>query len=153
MAAEKIFTQEEFDHFIGERLAKAEAKHTEATAELQRRVEALEGEKTELLKTITDNKEKYATYDKTIEELNAKVKGYETDSVKTAIAHELGVPFELKQFLSGDNEEEIRKSAELLSKHTAKNTPTITPPQKNTEPVEKNDSKSAMRTFASNLFD
>lgn len=151
--ADKLFTQEELDKIIGERLAKAETKHTEASAELQSRIDALEGEKAELLKTITDSKEKYANFDKTIEELNAKVKGYETDSVKTAIAHELGVPFELKQFLSGDNEEEIRKSAELLSKHTAQNTQTITPPQKNTEPVEKNDSKSAMRTFASNLFD
>lgn len=147
MAAEKKFTQEELDHLIGERLAKEESKHAEASAELQRRVEALESEKNELEKTITDNQDKYANYDKTIEELNAKVKGYETDSVKTAIAHEFGVPYELKQFLSGDTEEEIRKSAELISKYAVKKAP-----QKQVEPDSVDDKTKGLKDMLGSMF-
>lgn len=46
--------------------------------------------------------------------LNTKLKGYETDSVKTRIAHETGLTYEAVGFLRGDDEESIRKSAETL---------------------------------------
>jgi hypothetical protein len=46
--------------------------------------------------------------------LNAKIKGYETDSVKTRIAHETGLSYDAVQFLRGEDEESIRKSAESL---------------------------------------
>lgn len=43
-----------------------------------------------------------------------QLKGYETDSVKTRIAHETGLGFEAVNFLRGEDEESIRKSAEAL---------------------------------------
>ncbi len=46
--------------------------------------------------------------------LNAKIKGYETDSAKTRIAHEVGLSYEAIGFLRGEDEESIRKSAESL---------------------------------------
>ena len=46
--------------------------------------------------------------------LRAKIKGYETDSVKTRIAHETGLSYEAVQFLRGEDEDSIRKSAESL---------------------------------------
>lgn len=46
--------------------------------------------------------------------LRAKIKGYETDSVKTRIAHETGLSYDAIQFLRGEDEESIRKSAESL---------------------------------------
>lgn len=46
--------------------------------------------------------------------LNAKLKGYETDSVKTRIAHELGLSYDAVSFLTGEDEESIKKSAEIL---------------------------------------
>lgn len=46
--------------------------------------------------------------------LRNKLKGYETDSVKTRIAHEVGLSYDAVQFLQGDNEESIKKSAEIL---------------------------------------
>lgn len=46
--------------------------------------------------------------------LRTKVKGYETDSVKTRIAHETGLSYDAVQFLKGEDEESIRKSAESL---------------------------------------
>lgn len=48
------------------------------------------------------------------EKLKSKIKGYETDSVKTRIAHETGLSYEAIQFLRGEDEESIRKSAESL---------------------------------------
>ena len=49
-----------------------------------------------------------------VEKLRTKIKGYETDSVKTRVAHETGLSYEAVQFLRGDDEESIRKSAENL---------------------------------------
>lgn len=49
-----------------------------------------------------------------VAELNAKIKGYETDSVKMRIAHEAGLSYEAVQFLRGEDEESIKKSAESL---------------------------------------
>lgn len=46
--------------------------------------------------------------------LRTKVKGYETDSVKTRIAHETGLSYEAIEFLRGEDEDSIRKSAESL---------------------------------------
>lgn len=46
--------------------------------------------------------------------LRKQVKGYETDSVKTRIAHETGLSYEAIEFLRGEDEDSIRKSAESL---------------------------------------
>lgn len=46
--------------------------------------------------------------------LRTKLKGYETDSVKTRIAHETGLSYDAVQFLRGEDEESIKKSAETL---------------------------------------
>lgn len=46
--------------------------------------------------------------------LRSKIKGYETDSVKMRIAHETGLSYDAVQFLKGEDEESIRKSAESL---------------------------------------
>lgn len=61
-------------------------------------------------------KEKYKEYlsPEEVAKLNARIKGYETDSVKTRIAQELGLSYEAIDFLKGDDEESIRKSADTL---------------------------------------
>lgn len=46
--------------------------------------------------------------------MQARIKGYETDSVKMRIAHETGLSYEAIEFLRGEDEESIRKSAESL---------------------------------------
>ena len=63
-----------------------------------------------------DEKEKYKGYLSPEEaaKKDAKIKGYETDSVKTRIAHEFGLSYEAAGFLRGDDEDTIRKSAESL---------------------------------------
>ncbi len=47
---------------------------------------------------------------------DATIKKYETDSVKTRVALEVGLPYEIAARLSGDDEESIRKDAQALSK-------------------------------------
>lgn len=47
---------------------------------------------------------------------DAQIKGYESFSVKTRVAHEVGLPYELAARLSGETEEDIRKDAEGLFK-------------------------------------
>ena len=61
-------------------------------------------------------KEKYKNHlsPEEVAKKDAKIKEYETDSVKTRIAHELGLSYEAVGFLRGDNEETIRRSAESL---------------------------------------
>lgn len=74
-----------------------------------------------LTKEASEAAKKYAEYDKTVAELNAKIKGYETDSVKTRIARETGIPYELAERLTGDTEDDIRKDAEGLAKLLGRN--------------------------------
>ena len=61
---------------------------------------------------------------------DAKIKGYETDSVKTRIAHELGLSYDAIGFLKGDDEDSIRKSAETLKSLVGN---TVTAPLASTE--------------------
>ena len=51
-----------------------------------------------------------------IAELEGKIREYETASVKTKIAREAGLPYELAERLSGADEAAIRADAENLSK-------------------------------------
>lgn len=63
-----------------------------------------------------DEAKKYAGYLSPEEaaKKDAKIKGYETDSVKMRIAHEAGLSYEAAAFLRGEDEESIKKSAESL---------------------------------------
>lgn len=117
-----ITTQEEFDAAIGERIKREKetlAKKYEgylSPAEVAEKEKASKAAYDEL-KGKHDKLQKDAEgHAKTMEELNAKLKGYETDSVKTRIAHEAGLPYEMAKRLTGETEEDIKKDAEALSK-------------------------------------
>ena len=62
--------------------------------------------------------------------MEAKIKGYETNSVKMRIAREVGLPYELAERLSGEDEKAIKADAELLKKLVGAKTA----PLKSTEP-------------------
>lgn len=49
-------------------------------------------------------------------EKDAQIHKYETDSVKTRVALEIGLPYEMASRLTGDNEEAIRTDADNLAK-------------------------------------
>ena len=109
-----ITTQEDFDAAIGPRIKRErESVSRDFRAkidELDQKIAAYEKQIGDLGKEI----EAAAKKDQQIADLQGQVKGYETASVKTRIAHEVGIPFELAGRLSGDDEAAIRKDAEAL---------------------------------------
>ncbi len=115
-----IETQEQFDAAIGERLKREretqEKKYSGWISPDDFEIKSKEYEEKlgNLNKTLTTANEKLAGYDKQIAERDAMIKAYETDSVKTRIAHETGLPYDAVKFLQGDNEENIRQSAQAL---------------------------------------
>ena len=120
MEFEAIKTQEELDKIIQKRLAKEQAKHKKEVESIieenGRKVTEYEAKIAEYEQASKVGEESKSEYERRIADLETKVKGYETDSVKTKIALELGIPYALAGKLSGDNEEDIRKDAEALSK-------------------------------------
>lgn len=140
-----ITTQEQFDAAIGERLKRERetvAKKYGDYDDIKGKVADYERQIGDLTREAAEKAKTYAGYESTLAELNAKVKGYETSSVKMRIAHELGIPYELADRLSGDNEGDIRRDAESLSKIlTRPNNQTA--PMRSHEPAGGGDSKTA----------
>lgn len=151
-----IETQEQLNEVIKGRLEREAKKHSEATAELQSKYEetvqelnALKSANKEHEKTIKAYNEKYANVDETIADLQNKVKAYESDSVKTRICNEIGLPLEMKDRLKGETEDDIRKDAEELSKILPKNKPIFKSSE--VKPSENDNKKQALREMLQNL--
>ncbi len=145
-----IETQEQLDAVISERLNRQKKQHETELSTLKGTLSTLQGQYDSLSKAHKDAADKYAGYDKTLEEAQAKIKAYETSSVKMRIAHETGIPYELAGRLSGDTEEAIRKDAEAITKIIGKQT-TPAPPLKDTEPGTGDTKTAALKALAKNL--
>lgn len=143
-----ITTQEQLDSIVSEnvkgRLAREAKKYegytspddlTKIRGEYDKQIADLNA----ALKTATDLQ---AGHDKEIAERDAKIKAYETDSVKTRIAHENGLSYDAIKFLQGEDEESIKASAESLKALVGSNkqTPPGATPEK---PVDQVDAKKA----------
>ena len=85
---EVITTQEQLDTVIKDRLERERKTLTEKYSDyddLKEKVSDYEKQIGDLNKSIKDNEKKYADYDQQLSALQTKVKGYESDSVKTRI--------------------------------------------------------------------
>lgn len=104
-----INTQEEFDAAIRDRLNRERQKYAD--------YETLK----EQVGTLTTERD---TYKQQVDERDAKIRSYETASVKTRIAQEKGLPASMASRLAGETEEEIMQDAESLAQifKTAKGT-------------------------------
>lgn len=104
-----ITTQEEFNTAIKERLERERQKYAD--------YEDLKGQ----VGTLTTERD---TYKQQVEDRDAKIRKYETDSVKTRIAQEKGLPASMASRLTGETEEEITQDADNLAQifRTAKGT-------------------------------
>lgn len=80
---------------------------------------------------------------------DAKIKGYETQSLKVKMALEAGIPYELASKLSGDDEESIKKDAETMAKYL-KGTRGPAPLADTEQPTE-DTKKTAMRKMLASL--
>lgn len=108
-----ITTQAEFDAAIAERLSRQE-KSIRAQFDGMMPAGDVEKLKAGYEETITGLKKQADEAAGQIADLTAKVGRYETDSVKTRIALECGLPYGMAWRLSGETEEEIRRDAESL---------------------------------------
>lgn len=138
MADERLFKQEEVDALIGERLSRQKEKLTneynDKYSDYEEVKSAFETLKTEhaseieqLTNSLNEAKEKLTGTDQTISELNSKIATYETDSVKTRVAMELGIPYKMASRINGATEEEIREDALEMAKMFTKSQPMATP--------------------------
>ena len=121
-----IESQEQFDAIIKERLDRAEKKFEEkyqgylSPDEVDAKVADLNKKIEEMGNSLNGANDKAKADAESIAGLEAKVKSYETASVKSRTAHEVGIPYELANKLSGETEEDIRKDAEALKPFVTK---------------------------------
>ena len=130
-----IETQEELNAIIKERLKRereSAEKRFEGWVSPEDHAKAIE----DVNKAFDDYKKVHESDEQTIKDLTAKNKEYETASLKSRIAHEVGLSFEWISRISGDDEQSIRADAESLKKLVGngstpiptKSTETETPP-------------------------
>lgn len=135
-----IETQEELDQIVSGRVNRVKEKHNEEISSLKSLNKTLKKENESLKEEVSKNAEKYKDVDGKLSDLEGKVATYERESVKTKVAMELGIPFELSGKLSGETEEEIRKDAEILSKFIGqKKRPPLRNPEGGGQSNERND--------------
>lgn len=116
-----IETQEDFDKAIQKRLAQKDKEQAERYKDYLSPddVTLLKDEYEKQLKELNDKlaqaKEMIAGNDQIVADLTNRAKTAEGDLLKSRIAHESGVPYELANRLVGNNEEELRADAEKLA--------------------------------------
>lgn len=135
MEFKAITTQEEFDTAIQERLSRQKKSIEEQYAdyaEIKERNAELEAEVGTLKTTLAETNNKYANYDKDVAELNAKIAGYETANMRTRIALQHNIPYDLASRLVGEDEESITADAKKLAELVGHKDPVA--PLKDVEP-------------------
>lgn len=127
-----ITTQEEFDAAIKERLSREKAKYSDYD-QLKSRVTELETENVGLKSTIEANNQSKADANKQIEEMQNQISNYETASLRTRVALQYGLPYDLADRLQGTDEESFKADAERLAGYMKRAQPVA--PVRETEPV------------------
>jgi hypothetical protein len=135
-----IESQEELDNIIKDRL-KRERESTQKKYEGWISPDDHQKAIDEANKALDDYKKAHEGDEQTIADLTARNKAYETASLKSRVAHEVGLSYEWIGRISGDDEESIRKDAESLKKLVGNGAQPI--PTKNTESGENVDSATA----------
>ena len=127
-----ITTQEEFDAAIKGRLSREKEKYGDYD-QLKSRVAELEEENVGLKSTIEATNQSKADADKQLEDMQKKIAGYETASLRTRIALQHGLPYDLADRLQGTDEESFKADAERLVGYIKKSQPVA--PIRDSEPV------------------
>ena len=109
-----ITTQEEFDAAIKARLSREKEKYGDYD-QLKSRVTELEEESIGLKSTIEATNQSKADSDKQLEAMQNQIAGYETASLRTRIALQHGLPYDLADRLQGADEESLTADAERLA--------------------------------------
>lgn len=151
MSFKAIETQEDLDRIITDRLSRQKEGFDKQLAELDQLKTAkadLESQVGTLQSTIEQSKTGQEDYAKQLSDLNSKVAGYETANLRTRIALQNGLPYDLADRLVGDDEESIKADAERLSSFVTK---PHSAPLKDVEPNIQKDENSAYRKLVEGL--
>ena len=130
-----IETQEQLDSIIRERIDRAKKTAEAVTKEKYADYDEIKSNNESLMKQIADLNEKLEKAGTEAEGSAEEIKGlndqidglkqqvatYENVSVKTKVAAEMGLGLDALDFIQGDDEEAIRKSAESLKALVGKN--------------------------------
>ena len=143
-----ITTQEEFDNAIKERLAREKSKYSDYD-QLKSRVTELEEENVGLKSTIEASNQSKADADRQLEGLRHQIAGYETASLRTRVALQHGLPYDLADRLQGTDEESFKADAERLAGLMKSNQPGY--PLGTNEPKLGNDKDSGWLDLAREL--
>ena len=127
-----ITTQEEFDAAIKGRLSREKEKYGDYD-QLKSRVAELEEENVDLKSTIEATNQSKADADKQLEDLQNQISGYEMANLKTRVALQHGLPYDLADRLQGNDEESFKADAERLAGYIKKSQPVA--PVRDSEPV------------------
>lgn len=127
-----ITTQEEFDAAIKGRLSREKEKYGDYD-QLKSRVAELEEENVDLKSTIEATNQSKADADKQLEDLQNQIAGYETANLRTRVALQHGLPYDLADRLQGTDEESFKADAERLVGYIKKSQPVA--PIRDSEPV------------------
>lgn len=135
-----IETQEELDAIIKNRLERLKEKYSDYD-EIKALAVQVQDENSSLKSALETSKQETESSNKQIADLEAKISGYETENLRTRIALQNGLPFDLADRLQGTDEESLKADAERLASfikpigHVA--------PMRNLEPaLEKNEDTS-----------
>lgn len=138
MEFKAIETQEELDRIIQDRLARQKEKYADydelksKNTDLETQIGSLQ---TTMQTTIEETTTTSANYDKQLVDLNAKIAGYETANLRTRIALQNGLPFDLADRLVGNDEESIKADAERLAAFVSKPKQTPVPLKTTEQPI------------------
>jgi chromosome segregation ATPase len=132
-----IETQEDFDKAIQKRLAQKdrEAEEKYKSYLSPEKVEALNKEWEEKFNKVNESlkeaTKKMEGHDQIVSDLTKRATTAESSLLRSKVAHESGVPFELAERLVGTTEEELKADAEKLASFL---TPKAAPPLRSNEP-------------------
>lgn len=132
-----IESQEEFDARIKDRIERAKEKAIEDyKIEIKKTIDDLKSENSSLKNEVAGYKESLEEVkgkDETIKDLNEKISAFERAEVKRNIALEYGLPFKLAEKISGDDEDSMKKDAEVMAKYFSESKKSYEPPLKSYE--------------------
>ena len=149
-----IESQEEFDARIKDRIERAKEKAIEDyKIEIKKTIDDLKSENSNLKNEVAGYKESLEEVkgkDETIKGLNEKISAFERAEVKRNIALEYGLPFKLADKISGDDEDSMKKDAEVMAKYFSESKKSYEPQLKSYE--NKGDEKDqALKTLLDGL--
>ena len=144
-----INTQEEFDAAVKDRLERQEQKIRSEYEGLKKEVDSYKTENKSLTSQIEKLTESQTGHDAEVAELKSKIAGYEKTELKARIAREAGLPYELAERLSGDDEDALKTDAESLKALIGSNTKV--PPMPSSEDPLPDNKDAQWKALAKNL--